>query len=284
MRIRRRLACGTVGLLLTAACAFAGVSIKLTGGLGYVVQGDYGRALRGAYTALKASYPALEGDFRPFRFDLRGGLEVLVPFGEGFEIGLGAGYERLSVDNRFSYFWLFVTLEDVFQSRATVIPLTLNLHKTQALGPRLGLDLFGGAGYYSIHFRHIQSTDTDFFAFNDVREFEARTGAFGFQGGLALDYSLGPGIDLVLQADGRLVRLSEIKGDLKDTASWFLGQSTAQTAAATFWAYDATIGTSAYTLGTFAAGEPADASLSNVRPAGLDLSGFGISAGLRLRF
>jgi hypothetical protein len=283
MRIRRLLACASAGLLLTAASAFAGVSIKLTGGLGYVVQGDYGRALRGAYDALQDAYPALEGDFRPFRFDLRGAIEVLVPFGEGFEFGLGGGTEHLSLDNRFSYFWLFVTLEDAFQSRATVIPLTLNLHKTQALGPRLGLDVFGGLGYYSVHFRHIQSTNTDFFAFADVREFEARTGAIGVQGGLAFEYSLGPGLDLVLQADGRLVRLPELKGDLKDTASWFLGQSTAQTEA-TFWAYDATIGTSAYALGTFAAGEPSDAALSNVRPAGLDLSGFGISAGLRLRF
>jgi hypothetical protein len=271
-------------VLLAAANASAGVSIKLTGGLGYLLSGDYDRSLRGAYDAILASTTDVEGDFKPFRASFRSGLEILVPFGRNIEIGLGGGYESLNVDNRFRYFWLFVTLEDAIESRLTVVPITLNIHTSTRLGRRLGLDLFGGPGYYSLRFRHFQSTGTDFFAFTDTREFESRTGTLGFQGGAALEYALSPGLDLILQADGRLVRLRELKGDLNDSTSWFLGESAARTPDASFWVYDATVGTKSFPLGTFAVAAPAGSEMSNIRSAGLDLSGFGISAGLRLRF
>jgi hypothetical protein len=282
--MRKRLAPGIAFLLLAASSAAAGVSIKLTGGLGYLMPGDYSRSLRGAYDSILASYADVEGDFKPFQASLRSGLEILVPFGRNFEIGLGGGFERLDIANRFRYSWQFVTLEDAIESRLTVVPITLNAHTSVPLGPRLGLDLFGGPGYYSVRFRHVQSTATDFFAFIDSREFDARTGALGFQGGAALEYALGPGLDLVLQADGRIVRLPELKGELKDATSWFLGESAARTPDASFWAYDATVGTKTFPLGTFANGKPSDPSMSDVRSAGLDLGGFGISAGLRLRF
>lgn len=282
--MRKRLAPGIVVLLLAASNAAAGVSIKLTGGVGYLMPGDYSRSLRGAYDSILAGYTDVEGDFKPFRVPFRTGLEILIPLGRNFEIGLGGGFESLNIDNRFRYFWQFVTLEDAIESRLTVVPITLNAHASVGLGPRLGLDLFGGPGYYSFRFRHIQSTETDFFAFADSCEFESRAGAWGFQGGAALEYALGPNLDLVLQADGRVVRLPELKGELKDTTRWFLGESSARTPDVSFWAYDATVGTRTFPLGTFASGKPSDPSMSNVRSAGLDLGGFGISAGLRLRF
>lgn len=282
--MRKRFAFFAGILLVAAASASAGVSVRLTGGLGYVLQGDYGRSLRGAYDALLASTENLEGDFHPFGAGLRGGLEVIVPIGDSFEIGLGAGYERLNVDNRFRYFWLFVTLEDAIESRLTVIPITLNAHKSIPLGPRLGLDLFGGPGYYSIEFRHRQSLGTDFFAFADSREFSSRMATIGFQAGAALEWSLGSGLELVVQADGRLLRFRELKGELTDTTSWFLGQNVDRTQDALLWVYDETVGTRIILRGAFAGSQPAVSSTGNVRAAGLDLSGFGISAGLRLRF
>jgi len=283
MRKRAALLCGTF-LLLATAGAWAGVSVKLTGGLNYLLDGDYSRSLRGAYDALRDAAGDLEGSFRPFRLDLCGGLEVLIPVANNLEIGIGAGYESMSLENRFRYFWLFVTLEDAFDSKLSVIPITLNLHTSIPLADRLGLDLFGGAGYYLVDFRHRQSLGTDFFAYADSREFSVRKGTLGFQGGAALEWALGPGLALVLQADGRLLRLRELTGDLADTTNWFLGQSVDRTPEAKFWAYDLIVGTQAYPAGTFSADEPAEPSFFNVRAAGLDLSGFGISAGLRLRF
>ncbi len=282
-RIRIAILAGTV-LVLTAANASAGISVKLTGGMNYLLQGDYGRSLRGAYDALVAETGGVEGAFKPFRTDLRGGIEIIIPAGESFEIGLGACYERLSLDNRFRYFWLFVTLEEAVESRMTVVPITLNVHTSIPLGRRLGLDLFGGPGYYLVEFSHGQSLATDFFAFADSRTFTARKGTLGIQGGASLEWALGSGLALVLQADGRFVRLGELKGELKDTTSWFLGQTAEPKQEASFWAYDGVIGTRTFPLGAFAASEPADPTATNVRPAGLDLSGFGLSAGLRLRF
>jgi len=282
--MRKRFALFTGILLFAAASASAGVSVRLTGGLSFLLQGDYGRSLRGAYDALLATTDNLEGNFRPFRTELRGGFEVLIPFGDSFEVGLGGGYERLNVDNRFRYFWLFVTLEDAIQSRLTVVPITLNLHKSVALGRRLGLDLFGGTGYYSIEFRHSQSLGTDFFAFADSSEFSSKMATIGFQAGAVLEWSLSSGLDLVLQADGRFLRFGELKGEMTDKTSWFLGQNVDRTQDASFWVFDETVGTQTFLRGTFAGGQPAAPSTGNVRSAGLDLSGFGISAGLRLRF
>lgn len=271
------------GILLGAAAASAGVSIKLTGGMGYTLQGDYARSLRGAYDAILAGYSDVEGGYQPFGMSLRTGFEILIPVGRSLELGLGVGYERLSADNRFRYRWTFVAMEDSIQSRLSVVPITLTAHSSVRLGRRLGLDIFGGLGYYSVRFRHDQETATDFFGHRGSHAFESRTGTPGFHGGAALEYDLGPGLCLVLQADGRFARISELKGELIDATSWFLGETSARVPDASFWMYEAAVGTETFPFGTFAAGKPADPGMNNVRPAGLDLGGFGISAGLKLR-
>ena len=112
----------------------------------------------------------------------------------------------------------------------------------------------------------------------------ARTGALGFQGGLSVEVALGAGLAVLIQADGRVARISALKGDLADSTSWFLGDSARPTAAASFWAYETTSGGKTYPLGSFSAAAPSDAGLRNIREAGLDLSAFGISAGLRFGF
>lgn len=282
--MRKAAALLAAAVLLAAANAFAGVSIKLTAGMEFLLSSDYTRSLRGAYDAIAANTSDVAGDFKPFGRSWRGGIEILVPLGRNLEIGLGGGYESLNIGNRFRYSWLFVAFEDAIESRLTVMPLTLNLHTSVRLGRDLGADLYAGPGYYSVRFRHVQTTGTDFFAFTGTQEFESRTGTFGFQAGAALEYALSAGFDLVLQAEGRLARLGELKGDLSDSTSWFLGENTLRTPNAVFWAYDATIGAKSYPLGTFGAAAPGGAEMSNIRSAGLDLGGFGISAGLRFHF
>ena len=280
----RRTAIGLAALFLAAAAnASAGVSIKLNGGLGFLAQGDYGRALRGSYDRLVDSYGDVDGTFRPFRDEWRGGLEACVPLGAGFELGIGAAYERLKAENRFRYAWSFVALEDAIDSRLTVVPVTLSLHYRVSAGKGLFLDVFGGPGYYFADFEHVQSLGTDFFSYGDAKEFSARTGAFGFQGGVCFGYALSRGIEIYLQADGRSARVRELKGDLAVRTSWFLGDSADRTEEAYFWFYESSSGTNPYPLGVFAGAKPADSSLGEVRAAGLDLSGFGISVGLRFR-
>jgi hypothetical protein len=271
-------------LILFAAGSFAGVTLKLGGGLHFLAEGDYGAALRGAYESLAAANPGLSGDFRPFRTEARGGLEVLFPLGGDFELGLGAAFEKISIDNRFSYLWVFVNLDQSYESRLTVIPVTVNLHRRFGLGGRLALDVYGGAGYYAADFHHSQSLGTDFFAYSDAREFTARTGTVGFQGGASLDLALGESIDIFLQADGRFARIADLKGELSDSVSWFLGRTAAQAEETSFWYYETVSGTRTFPQGVFSETAPPDSTFRNVRAGGLDLSGFGVSAGLKLRF
>jgi hypothetical protein len=74
-----------------------------------------------------------------------------------------------------------------------------------------------------------------------------------------------------------------LKGDLAARTSWFLGENAGPAEEAYFWYYESSVGTKSYPLGVFAAAKPGESSQSDVRTAGLDLSGFGISVGVRFR-
>ena len=271
-------------LILANALSFGAISLKLKGGLAYLPGTEYNDGLKGGYDYLAKTLGSPSGEFHSMQLGMDVGGEVVCSLGGGFSLGLGAGYFRMMRESTFGYDWMTFSAQQTIAPRITAVPLVLNLHRDVSLGGPFRLDLYAGAGYYLTTLRQEFRTSTNFFEFAESQTFQARKGAFGGQGGIALEFLLGSHLAFFAQAEGRYVALSDIQGDVTDQGSWFLGDWTGSGGKAYLWSYDLTDAGTTYPQLAVSFSAPAGTSVTNVRKTRIDLSGVALSAGIKIEF
>lgn len=281
--MKKLLALATI-LILANALASGAVSLKFKGGLAYLPIAEYNDGLRGGYDYLAKTLGGPSGEFRSFGLGAEFGGEIILSLGGGFSLGLGAGYLRMARQSTFGYDWLTFSAQETLTPRITAIPMVLNLHRDVALGRSLRLDLYAGAGYYLTTVRQEFKTLTNFFNFTESQTFQARQGAFGGQGGIALELFLGSSAAFFVQLEGRLAALGDVQGDTTEQGSWFLGDWSGDRGKAYLWSYDLTDAGMAYPQIAISFSPPAGTGVSNVRKTRVDLSGVSLTAGIRFEF
>lgn len=281
--MRKLLTLGTI-LILANALASGAVAFKLKGGLAYLPNTEYNDGLRGGYDFLAKTLGSPIGEFRPMQLAADFGGEIILSLGGGFSLGLGAGYLRMTRESSFSYDWMTFTAGETVTPRITAIPLVLNLHRTVPLGGSFRLDLYAGAGYYLATLHQEFRTSTNFFEFAESQTFQARKGAFGGQGGIALEFALGRHTAFFVQAEGRFAALGDVQGDATDQGSWFLGDWSGAGGKAYLWSYDITDAGTTYPQIAVSFSAPAGTGITNVRKTRVDLSGVALAAGIKIEF
>ena len=271
-------------LVLTNALASGAVSFKLKGGLAYLPMAEYNDGLRGGYDFLAKTLGSPNGEFNSIQWGTEFGGEIILSLRGGFSLGLGAGYLRMTRESTFGYEWMTFTAQETLAPRITVVPVILNLHWTVPLGRSLRLDLYAGAGYYLADLHQEFRTSTNFFEFSESQIFQARKGAFGGQGGIALEFVLGSHAAFFVQAEGRYVALSDVQGDTMEQGSWFLGDWSGDQGKAYLWAYSLADAGTTYPQLAVSFSAPAGTGVTNVRKAQIDLSGISLTAGIRIDF
>ena len=279
------------GLILAAACLAAAsvlgaqdFSFKLTGGASYATLGDFAKGLSGQSDYLRDEYLA-GGDFKAPALGFGGSAEIVFHFRPNLGLGLGAGFFRHSAAGTMTYDVSFISVQETTTPTVQVVPLTLNLHYYLPAGPALTVDLWAGGGYYLSWLSWDYRFDTSLLGFSgyDLYAFKGVKGGIGFQGGLGLEYALGPGLALVLNVSGRYASIGDWSGDWSEEGGgdfWEYADSGTGHAA---WAFDWEYGGRTYAQILFQADEPAAPAFSNVRPAKLDLTGVTASIGIRIR-
>jgi hypothetical protein len=276
----------TLAIILILANAFASgaVSLKLKGGLAFLPMAEYNDGLKGGYDYLAKTLGSPSGDFRSMQLGADFGGEILLSLGGGLSLGLGAGYLRMTRESTFGYEWTVFAAQETLTPQVTVIPLVLNLHRVVPLGDSLRLDLYAGAGYYLADLHQEFRTSTNFFEFSESQTFQARGGAFGGQGGIALEFLLGNHAAFFVQAEGRYAALGDVHGDTTEQGSWFLGDWTGGQGKAYLWAYSLTDAGTTYPQIAVSLFPPAGTGITNVRKARIDLSGVSLAAGIKIEF
>ena len=256
------------GFGIVRAASGAVLELKLTGGIGRYLGKDLTSHLEGwnALATDQGLSPESRLGFTRRGLDFEGQIILNATRFLGF--GIGVGTFRADEDSRLTWTNAGVKNEIRDRFKADVMPLTAFFVLHIPLGSRMRLNLSGGAGYHlcKIDWQEVRNTVND--AWNAEKK-----GALGYQGALSLDVELVSRIALVLEAYGRSLKLEEVtgkrafKGQITEGVRIWLGKD------------------GGYDMLAFLPDMPlTDADHSGWREAAIDLSGYGLRAGLNIRF
>jgi hypothetical protein len=273
-----------LAIIFSSAPASAAISIKLRGGLTFLLQNDYNRGMKGLYDYYGDSQQGMAGQYKLFSFGQDYSGEIIISPWRNMGIGFGSGFLQAGVLNNVSYRDLTYTIRESYEPRLRVIPLTLNIHAFFPLSRRLWIDIYGGAGYYLAKFNQKSGREADFFSYSETRTFDAETNTVGLQGGLGLELRLGSHFGFCAEIDGRYAEFSNVLGNWSERIAWFLGEADGQGGDAPFWFYEKNVSGTTYPQVAFSGTRPADPSFGNIRKGTLSLSGISASAGAKITF
>jgi len=260
-------------------------SLKLHGGISYMVVGDMNDALQGI-TDYYRDLPNvdIEGELKPVHFGFDLGGEIIINFTPRIGVGLGAGYSQVSKKSTMDVNWEGSAYKDTANPKATVIPLTFGLYVGLPMGNIMNLMLNAGIGYYLGTIQWNYSWDSEFHDYEE--NWEAKSNALGFHGGLGLEFNFSRNLALVIEGFGRYAKLKSLKGDY----SWkrdFFGHEEGIKEEAIFWYYDWSSSDTGneYPRIEFNDVMPTETSFQrNVREGEFDLTGFSIRMGIKIKF
>ena len=257
-----------------------GFQLKLFGGASYHLLGDFSACLKGWDDGVEASpYSYIEnGEFSPFHLGGEFGLEVILPINRRLGIGLGAGYILTGKESLRESAWKSDKLapyefyEEKLNPGVRAIPITLSLHLDVYSNTRLNLSAIGGIGLYlgTVDWKYQKNNKNSPGLYNE--SWTGTSGGLGLQGGVELDFKINRRLGLFIEGIGRYARLTGFQGDFlaggqteEDALLWY-----------TEWGQ--------FPGFVIAADEPTGGIYDNVRKAVIDLSGFSVRVGLKVRW
>ncbi len=292
MRNTARLA--IIALLAAAAAlpAAAGdktlVSYKLAGLWPGITGGEYNDCLAGENAYLRAVSSSMSGGYEPLGRGLGFQIEVILPLGRSFGVGVGGGSYRIRGEGTISYAGLSdgtaFTAESTLVSRLSVLPFFANLHYTRTLGSRLTLDAFAGPLFQIVQFNADNPFSTTLEATEQTTTFTATKTSLGIQAGVGAAYRLTGAFSFIFDAIYRTGRVSDLKGNWTQVGSSGGGDIAGSSDAYYLWAYDMAAGGTYQRAWFFGEAGPAAEGASNAHKAALSLNGLNGQAGRRLSF
>ena len=301
MRLRKRPSSVTIAALLTAglfscltAAPAAGQSdpeaklsplvLRLYGGFTRADAGDINEGLDGYFEVL-GLYSALglgttTGAFRPLRDGQTFGADLVFQITPHIGIGIGAGYLRFSKGSLMTFMNGSESVELSVTPRLSAVPIRLGLFLTLPLGKRLNLTINGGAeAYAALKLDATQRIN----AFGDLSETTLtasrnapRSGNLGFEGSLGFEFMVSRNAGFFIEAVGRYARLKNFA-----KAAYSSSEGTVEGG---LYLETFTVPEGTWSLFTVEKTPPVSVppSLVYTEPK-VDLSGFSLQAGLRVR-
>jgi len=283
-------------LWLLASAGFSQESsIKLSGGLGFATGGDLNKTIKGT-SDLRRDFDGAAGELKPVNLGLNFDVEFIHHFTPSLGLGLGIGYFRASKESgpltsEIGIPGIF-TLGSEYSIKPMIsaVPITLNVHYFLLAGSKLGFDLHAGVGYY-LTMLDFGGTDVLYDSFFDqISEhwtedttFASTKGGLGFQAGIGFEFHVAASLAIVCDVFGRFASVSGFKGKYTYKES---GDYTWQESASDyyFWSYDERFDGSPYAQFDFYTEKPEGEGITNAKQGSVDLTGFGITLGLRIKF
>lgn len=266
-----------------------GISIKLFGGYGTMTTGDFntfGESMD-KYTDDAVAFLGLtkEGEFKKLNMGLEYGGEIIVKLPGGLGIGVGAGYIQRSNESEINLEEpLIGSMSFTLEPDFTVIPLTCSLYYFLPSPPLVNIYVNGGAGYYFGTVKHTFGLDLQIIGLPPEQSQtvgDVKSQGIGFHGGIGLEFNMGSNIGLFVEGKGRYCKLKSWEGD--ETSTGTLGSGTES---GTMWFLDQYDGATGqwYSVIMLSEDQPSGPDVQNVREFEVDLSGFSIRAGIRIKF
>jgi len=282
-----------LGVVFVASAAFAGFSLKMTGSLVYIGAGDYNEAVRGRnnYIAVIAS-GSPEGSFDPLHFGERVDGELIWQFDKNFGLGLGLGNLRVSTNSSVKYRYpttgptLLFGGTTAITTKLRAVPIVLSFHYLAPLTRSISWTADVGCSLYLCAFDYRYDFVGGYSGAVDWTErqtFAANKAALGIQGAVGLEIPLSQSIWTVIGVGGHLAKISDLRGDWTKVFNSPENRINGNGDDAYFTTWDRTPGNNvAYRDMAF--DNNIRSNQPNYRKGMIDLSGFAITAGIRVVF
>jgi opacity protein-like surface antigen len=269
-------------LALSAAGFAEGVSLRLTGGMYYMIGGDYNNILQGR-TDYYHSLSSLNvtGDLSKMILAANFGLELVVDITNTIGIGLGVGFLHATNDAAMQAVSGSNSIQEEFTPLLTSFPIMLNLHITIPVTENVNVHLSGGPGAYFSVFKFNRSLSDTSTGLDQTLFFDSTTAtSFGFQGSLGLEYHVSDSVCMFAEVKGRSAFVSGFTGPWSLTGADANGTISAS-GAGPVWYEEVQTGTSYYADMVVKGKAPSGSDLRNVRLSRISLGGIGLQVGLK---
>jgi len=285
------------------------LSIKLTGGLRYINVGDINNHIE-SFDNYMSSYLSFYeggkmGKINNYGPDLEG--ELRLDISSKFAVGVGIGYISGKNESNFQTVGIFPfptpgqiyilgppgdLFEFVVESKVETIPIKLGIYYTIPLGSRINIFLKSGLDYYFskcfiYKYNLISSLDwTGFFPgiYEISNKYDMRCNGLGFHGGFGFEYKISNVLALVLEIHRRYAKIKNLKGKWiysntftheqgEDEGILYIAKKNMEDEGFSNMYPDLVVSPS----------KPSGAKILNTREATLDLSGFSLRVGIRIK-
>ncbi len=280
-------------------------SIKVSGGLSYLAVGDFNKFLEDvtsveAYNRYVYIFDYFEmtkkEELKKIRFGFDSEIELTFDINSRWRIGLGTGYVYTSRGSsggfEISRPEPYDDTDFTYSPRISIraIPLKLGIYYIKHSTPKANWFVNGGIGYYfaktSYYWEQRETLiEEDGYVRADWRamaEWDLSSNGFGFHGGIGFEYKFAENFSLVIEAQGRYARVKKLKGD-----EIYVGGGSMQNYYGEVYYVEKKnrINGEYYSCLRFYKEKPnfKTPELRNLREAALDLSGFLLKIGIRIR-
>jgi len=260
-------------------------SLKFHGGMSHMLISDLNDALQGT-TDYYRDLPNvdIEEELEPIHSGFEYGGEIIIHLTPRIGIGFGGGYIQACKKTTIDVTWEGSPYKDTANPEVTAIPLTFGLYLGLPLAKIMNFTINTGIGYYLGTVKWHYSWDSESHDYEE--NWEAKSNAVGFHGGLGFEFNISRNLAMVIEGFGRYAKLKSCKGDY----SWkreFFGHEEGIIEDATLWYYEwrSTDTGKEYPRIKFDDEMPTETSFQkNVREGDIDLTGFSVRAGIRIKF
>lgn len=265
-------------------------SLRLYGGFSRIGAADLNAGFDGYYELLEL-YAALgfgefTGGYTPLKNGYNAGADVIYQITPRIGIGIGAGYLRTSANSLATLAVEGDAIDLPATATLSAIPIRLGVFLTFPLGGKLNLTADAGAAYYAA--LKVDATQRIEFDEADWQEtsLSAQRTSFanlGFQGSLGLEYMVSPKMGLFIEALGRYARFKNFETATGSYRS--SGGGDPDLTEGKIYLETNTYPEGSWSLFTVEETPPASSPPSKVyTEPKIDLSGYSLQAGIRIRF
>ena len=270
------------------------VSLKFSAGYGKISFDDinnFGESFDDRLDDLTAGWLGTKrGEFTQVEEGGTGyGAELLLNLRGNWKLGFGFGYSQRiegSLINREDE--SIGSMSAYINPKIVVYPYSLNLYFFLPIGSSFKMFFNAGAVLYYGRVNINFWTDYDepgVLTYTEEGEVVAKDRNFGYHGGIGLEFSLGSFLSVFIEGNGRSGKLNEWEGWLNYTITGpaiGLGKTTASGKTWICEQYDPVL-TEWYTMIKVSDDIPTGPDFRNVRDLEVDLTGFSISVGIRIK-
>ena len=263
------------------------LALRLFGGFSQAEAGDINKGLDGYFEIFKLysaiGYGTVTGGYNPLRNGYEAGADLVFQMNRHVGIGIGAGYMRFSKSSLMTFSHGSEDVKISSTPTLSAVPIRLGLFLTLPLGHKINLTVNGGvAAFAALKLDAPQRIDYPVSYRIETSLSASRNAPFdnlGFQGSLGFEFMVLPNTGFFVEALGRYARFKNF-----ETATARNNYEDSETIEGRIYLKTNTFEEGVWSLFTVEKTPPvSDPPRTVYTEPKIDLSGFSIQAGLRIR-